>query len=103
MDIEEFKITTNLAHLNMDQSQLEAAFPAFEQMVSYFAAMQAADSDEKAFGGSIEGLLPPSLPADASHFRADVASFGAAAGEKGVLVGNAGDNDGQFIIMPNVL
>ncbi|GHV19336.1 hypothetical protein FACS189494_00640 [Spirochaetia bacterium] len=103
MDIEELKITASLAHLNMEQSQLEQAFPAFQQMLDYFAAMQDADSDEKTFGTNIRELLPQQQSVNSSYFRTDAVSGGVEAIEKGVLVGNAGDNDGQFIIMPNVL
>jgi hypothetical protein len=43
MNIEDLKETAALAHLNRGEAELEAAFPAFEQMLGFFAAMQAAD------------------------------------------------------------
>jgi aspartyl-tRNA(Asn)/glutamyl-tRNA(Gln) amidotransferase subunit C len=104
MTIEDLKETAELAHLNLSEAELEAAFPAFRQMLGYFAAMQAADEDEGLFPAGT-GALPPGQNAGAhlvssAHFRADVPSS-RRDGER--LVSNAGERDGPFLVVPNVL
>ncbi|MDR2841684.1 MAG: aspartyl/glutamyl-tRNA amidotransferase subunit C [Spirochaetaceae bacterium] len=107
MDIEELKTTAVLAHLNMSQKELEEAFPAFTQMLSYFAAMQNADGDTKAFKDPIEGLSSAGEPEQSSHFRGDsVSENGKSLLETGlntVLIENSEEKDGRFIVVPNVL
>ncbi|MDR3115921.1 MAG: hypothetical protein LBU25_10430, partial [Treponema sp.] len=49
MNMEDLQETAGLAHLTMNDQELAAAFPAFEQMLGFFAAMQAADEDLGAF------------------------------------------------------
>ncbi|MDR0758968.1 MAG: aspartyl/glutamyl-tRNA amidotransferase subunit C [Treponema sp.] len=110
MDIEDLKVTAQLAHLNLDEGELAASFPAFEQMLGFFAAMQAADGDTAAFP------VPGSREIDAAganartvcigYFRADVhttASTGLNQPEIPNLIDNAGERDGRFILIPNVL
>jgi aspartyl-tRNA(Asn)/glutamyl-tRNA(Gln) amidotransferase subunit C len=116
MDIEDLKVTAQLAHLNLDERELAASFPAFEQMLGFFAAMQAADEDTAAFPA------PGSRQADAAganvrtvfadHFRPDtcnsnnahtIASNGLNQPAAPNLIANAGERDGRFIVVPNVL
>jgi aspartyl-tRNA(Asn)/glutamyl-tRNA(Gln) amidotransferase subunit C len=113
MEIEDLKETAALARLNLGDEELAAAFPAFEQMLGFFAAMQAADNDEGLFsrtGGGAENVLPSgqnavARMAGADFFRAD----DPAAGNDGSgnlnehLLDNAGDRDGRFVVIPNVL
>jgi aspartyl-tRNA(Asn)/glutamyl-tRNA(Gln) amidotransferase subunit C len=119
MEIEDLKETAALARLNLGEGELAAAFPAFEQMLGFFAAMQAADSDESLFPPADragKSALPPGQNAgarmvDAGFFRADdppgknAGSGGA--GDSGdlneKLLNNAGDKDGRFLVIPNVL
>jgi aspartyl-tRNA(Asn)/glutamyl-tRNA(Gln) amidotransferase subunit C len=101
--IEDLRITASLAHLNVDEAELEAALPAFRDMLSYFAAMQAADNDEKAFGGPIKGLSFAGESVDAAHFREDAALPGAAEDLTGAMLDNSGERDSRFIVVPNVL
>jgi aspartyl-tRNA(Asn)/glutamyl-tRNA(Gln) amidotransferase subunit C len=129
MKIEDLQVTAQLAHLNMGEEELAAAFPAFEQMLGFFAAMQAADNDLSAF--------PAGFPAEntgdaartgssdrlrsADHFRSDVPNDNSNNAQNTVsqglnsdrfrsdetlvsnLLNNAGDRDGRFIVIPNVL
>lgn len=129
MKIEDLQVTAQLAHLNMGEDELAAAFPAFEQMLGFFAAMQAADNDASAF--------PAGFPAEntgdaartgssdrfrpAAHFRSDVPNDNPNNSQNTVsqglnsdrvrpdetlvsnLLNNAGDRDGRFIVIPNVL
>ncbi|MDR0452484.1 MAG: aspartyl/glutamyl-tRNA amidotransferase subunit C [Treponema sp.] len=101
MDVEDLKETAALAHLNLDEAELEGSFPAFEQMLGFFAAMQAADKDGAAFPVPIGGSAGQPRPAESGFFRPDAGSTGTdpASG----LLDNAGERDGRFIVVPNVL
>ncbi|MDR1411407.1 MAG: aspartyl/glutamyl-tRNA amidotransferase subunit C [Spirochaetaceae bacterium] len=101
MNIEDLKETAALAHLNLDEAELESAFPAFEQMLGFFAAMQAADKDEAAFPVPIGGNAGQSRPAESGFFRPDAGSAGT--GQVSGLLDNAGERDGGFVVVPNVL
>jgi aspartyl-tRNA(Asn)/glutamyl-tRNA(Gln) amidotransferase subunit C len=108
MNIEDLKETAALAHLNPDEAELEAAFPAFEQMLGFFAAMQAADRDEAAFPVPVGGNAGLSRPVESGFFRPDTGKPGAAGGSSGEdaasgLLDNAGERDGCFVVVPNVL
>ncbi|MDR2793274.1 MAG: aspartyl/glutamyl-tRNA amidotransferase subunit C [Treponema sp.] len=113
MKIEDLQETAALAHLNLKDEELKAAFPAFEQMLGFFAAMQAADNDTEAFSASIAGLSHQTHTVGSDFFRQDTAPD---LGAKGVskeqggaifdnesLINNAGERDGRFIVIPNVL
>jgi aspartyl-tRNA(Asn)/glutamyl-tRNA(Gln) amidotransferase subunit C len=119
MKIEDLQATAQLAHLNMGEAELAAAFPAFEQMLGFFAAMQAADNDAAAFPAGFAGdaahIDSSALVASSAHFRPDGPAYHAHnspnAGSIGAnddalvssLLNNAGDRDGRFIVVPNVL
>jgi aspartyl-tRNA(Asn)/glutamyl-tRNA(Gln) amidotransferase subunit C len=113
MNIEDLQETARLAHLNLDEAELAGAFPAFEQMLGFFAAMQAADEDREVFPGenaasdvSGSGV---SRTVTADHFRPDNPcpdnnyNNTDPQGLNENLLNNAGDRDGRFIVIPNVL
>lgn len=98
--IEDLRITASLARLNTSEAELEAAFPAFREMLSYFAAMQRADADENMLGS--DGTAGVDMPPD--HFRPDAAPSAKAAPELAeTMLDNSGERDGRFIVVPNVL
>ncbi|MDR1318553.1 MAG: aspartyl/glutamyl-tRNA amidotransferase subunit C [Treponema sp.] len=106
MKIEDLQETAALAHLSMDEKELAGAFPAFEQMIGYFAAMQAADRDEASFtasiGGGTEGMAASSRVVESGYFRPDRSNAGSEdLSEK--MLEKAGDRDGRFVVIPNVL
>jgi aspartyl-tRNA(Asn)/glutamyl-tRNA(Gln) amidotransferase subunit C len=113
MQIEDLKETAALAHLNLGDEELAAAFPAFEQMLGFFAAMQAADDDESLFShasGGEKDVLPSGQNAvarmvEAGFFRADDPAAGnAGSGNLNEnLLNNSGERDGRFLVIPNVL
>jgi aspartyl-tRNA(Asn)/glutamyl-tRNA(Gln) amidotransferase subunit C len=125
MEIDDLRETAGLAHLNLDDEELAGAFPAFEQMLGFFAAMQAADEDAGAFrvrispAGSEKALDPfagtagveTSRTAGAGHFRPDIPSPSNPCHTNSHnpedrtlnLLNNAGERDGRFIVVPNVL
>ncbi|MDR2485049.1 MAG: aspartyl/glutamyl-tRNA amidotransferase subunit C [Treponema sp.] len=107
MKIEDLQETAQLAHLTMDDQELAAAFPAFEQMLGFFAAMQAADEDTAGFsegnraGSRISGAV---LTVVSNHFRQDnPAVDNPSPNLNENLLINAGERDGNFVVVPNVL
>ena len=106
MEIRDLEETAALAHLNLSSKELQGAFPAFEEMLAFFAAMQAADQDEAAFSGlskgRVEGMAASARLVDAAWFRQDSAHPGnPALSEK--MLEKAGERDGRFLVIPNVL
>jgi aspartyl-tRNA(Asn)/glutamyl-tRNA(Gln) amidotransferase subunit C len=107
-NVETLTETAALAHLNLTETELTAAFPAFEQMLGFFAAMQAADNDAEAFAEPIAALAGETRqpPVDSGFFRADQtdsASEWARADSAEALIARAAERDGRFILIPNVL
>jgi aspartyl-tRNA(Asn)/glutamyl-tRNA(Gln) amidotransferase subunit C len=118
MNIEDLKETAALAHLNLDEAELAGAFPAFEQMLGFFAAMQAADDDKAAFPAPVKDLTGSSRTVESGFFRLDsnnpknfpgLASHNTSANGLNeetlvsALLNNAGERDGRFVVVPNVL
>ncbi|MDR2096319.1 MAG: aspartyl/glutamyl-tRNA amidotransferase subunit C [Treponema sp.] len=113
MTIEDLKETAALAHLNLSEEELAASFPAFEQMLGFFAAMQAADEDRESFPAGISGGADvPSVSSESSshsrsvlsaHFRSDNLPNPGDAVEPEAMLDNAGERDGRFVVIPNVL
>ncbi|MDR3357248.1 MAG: aspartyl/glutamyl-tRNA amidotransferase subunit C [Spirochaetaceae bacterium] len=101
--VEDLRITAALAHLNVDDAELAAALPAFRDMLSYFAAMQAADADTKAFGAGLAGFSFSGECAGAARFRSDAPGAETAEDLTGAMLDNSGERDGRFIVVPNVL
>jgi aspartyl-tRNA(Asn)/glutamyl-tRNA(Gln) amidotransferase subunit C len=108
MIIDDLKETAALAHLNMGEEELAGAFPAFEQMLGYFAAMQAADQE----GGAAAGKSNPPVSGtggtvESGHFRGDVTNVNPANNSSqdpaANLLDRAGERDGRFVVVPNVL
>lgn len=73
MTREDLLATASLARLGMTEDEAAAALPAFERMLGYFAALEAADQDEDAFGARVADLEPASLAVRAAaRLRSDV-------------------------------
>ena len=102
-----------MAHLDLGEDELAAALPTFEQMLGYFAAMRAADKDSAVFGPSVS---PRSQRTGATiaQFRTDENNHNPNTNPnpnppnnlKGLsdsLLNSAGERDGRFILVPNVL
>lgn len=101
--MEDLQETAGLAHLTMDDQDLAAAFPAFEQMLGFFAAMQVADEDQEAFPSLPSQLSGPSRIVSPDHFRQDDLPSPQDPSVAAQLLDNAGDRDGRFVLVPNVL
>jgi aspartyl-tRNA(Asn)/glutamyl-tRNA(Gln) amidotransferase subunit C len=79
-------------------------------MLGYFAAMQAADKDEASFSASIaaqtEGMAASSRIVVSNYFRPDSATSNNSNSSPDLpekLLEKAGDRDGRFVVVPNVL
>jgi aspartyl-tRNA(Asn)/glutamyl-tRNA(Gln) amidotransferase subunit C len=108
MKIEDLRETAALAHLNLDDKALDAAFPAFEQMLGFFAAMQSADEDTTAFAAPITTLSGSARTVPAAYFRSDAPDNGSNCALGGsnmseTMLNSAGERDGPFVVVPNVL
>jgi aspartyl-tRNA(Asn)/glutamyl-tRNA(Gln) amidotransferase subunit C len=104
MDQKELEETAELARLNVNKEELAAALPAFEQMLGFFAVMQGADAE--ALGpaaGIAAGQAAGARLVSSGHFRGDAPPAGATAVPREEVLNNAGDRDGAFIVIPNVL
>jgi aspartyl/glutamyl-tRNA(Asn/Gln) amidotransferase C subunit len=101
--IEELRETAALAHLNLDENELTGALSAFEEMLGYFAVMQAADSEIK---GPSPGISAAARTVSSGHFREDGGAPAAGEDREARIEGmldNAGERDDRFVVVPNVL
>lgn len=117
--LEDLKVTAQLAHLGLGEEDLQAALPAFEQMLDYFAVMQTAD-------GSIPGAAAGTADIEAVHSDLVLSIHQAKNNNvsnnpanmnspnnsgnhnENILANNnllnqAGERNGNFIVVPNVL
>jgi len=104
MTIEELKETAETAHLRPGDSELKEILPLFSEMLEFFDIMQKADNDKTSFPGGLPGSEKSSLVVDSKFYRPNGQS-----GKKdaplnnGDLIDSAGERDGRFIVVPNVL
>jgi aspartyl-tRNA(Asn)/glutamyl-tRNA(Gln) amidotransferase subunit C len=111
MTLDDLVTTAGLARLRPDKAELQKAFPAFEEMVSFFADMQNADNDAAAFASSsslsIEGLSRDARESCPAQFRGDDAEgvdvYNPAFSLNEAFLENSGERDGPFMVVPNVL
>ena len=99
MELRELKITAELAHLRFNEDELKAAFPAFKEMIDYLDLMQEADID------TAYKAYPGALHAGTEHFRfedRDAVSVTDSCSNNELLQ-TAGERDGRFFVIPNVL
>jgi aspartyl-tRNA(Asn)/glutamyl-tRNA(Gln) amidotransferase subunit C len=102
MDIEELRVTARLAHIEMDEASLVASFPAFAQMLDFFQAMQAADSDAAVSDFLTRAGESSGASAVSSDFRGDMSEASDTV-ESELIISKAGESDGRFVLIPNVL
>ena len=105
VEIEDLRETAALAHLNLGENELAGALSAFEEMLGYFALMQAADSEG---AGSSPGISALARTVSSGHFRGDgdpAAASPPSPGEDRTagMLDSAGERDGRFVVVPNVL
>jgi Asp-tRNA(Asn)/Glu-tRNA(Gln) amidotransferase C subunit len=103
MDIDELKVTAQLAHLTMTDEELRSVLPAFDEMLDNFALMQAADNDAAAFGAPLAEIDTERPPVHADWYRADAGNTDAPQVASDTMLDSSGERDGPFIVIPNVL
>jgi aspartyl-tRNA(Asn)/glutamyl-tRNA(Gln) amidotransferase subunit C len=91
MELAVLRETAALARINMSGDDMEKTFPAFEQMLSFFAVMESNDSGEQTDFTAVAGSLRPDMAAapDDDLFES--------------MLSQAPERDGRFIVIPNVL
>jgi len=94
MELKDLQGTAALARLNMGDEELEKIFPAFNEMLSFFALMQEGVNE-----GGAEAAPETTVTAD--RLRPDTAPAGENISES--MLSQAPDCDGRFIVIPNVL
>jgi Asp-tRNA(Asn)/Glu-tRNA(Gln) amidotransferase C subunit len=99
--------TAELARLDISEAELRSALPAFEEMVNYFAEMEAADDDIAAFGKPLSEFGRSALKLAPRFFRPDngagVENYNPSFSLNEKFVENSPEHDGPFIVVPNVL
>jgi aspartyl-tRNA(Asn)/glutamyl-tRNA(Gln) amidotransferase subunit C len=118
MELRDLQETAELARLNMGEAELRGAFSAFEEMLSFFAAMQQGAFSPPLIGGkaqagaddftAAESNIPAGMAAyaslvDSGWFRSGGASGNSPDGLSRQLLSKSGERDGRFIVIPNVL
>ena len=103
MELSDLQDTAALARLNLSGDALQKIFPAFGEMVSFFAVMQDADADSTlpAAKEQVDGMAASVQSVAAGHLRPDLAPGEAQDSES--LLSQAGERDGRFFVIPNVL
>jgi aspartyl-tRNA(Asn)/glutamyl-tRNA(Gln) amidotransferase subunit C len=91
MDVSELKITAELANLDLTEEEFASLGNEVEKILDYFSMMREAGAE--AFSQT------PRLPA-ANRLRRDERTEGA---NPDVLLENAPELEGRFIVIPNVL
>ena len=109
---DELQATASLAHLDLSGDEADAALPAFELMLEYFAAMKAADEDVEAFGRSILDVPPTTQAVSAgnrvrfdyfNNSNTNNSSFNPRLNLADELLNRAPQSENRFIVIPNVL
>ena len=95
--------TASLARINLNEQELQAISPAFEQMLSLLDAMQGADNDTAmpAVTKQADFVTASAKPVSSSYFRDDTVQTQTDTIES--MLSQAPQRDGNFIVIPNVL
>jgi aspartyl-tRNA(Asn)/glutamyl-tRNA(Gln) amidotransferase subunit C len=92
MELTDLRETAALARISMSGDDMEKTFPAFEQMMSFFAVMCDSNNtaEQTGFTASSNSLRPDTAAApDEDLFES--------------MLSQAPERDGRFIVIPNVL
>jgi Asp-tRNA(Asn)/Glu-tRNA(Gln) amidotransferase C subunit len=103
MELTDLRETAALARLSLGKQELQALFPAFEQMIASFSAMEAADGDDTmpAVGSQADFVNAAAVPVSPGCLRPDTAREEKPVAE--FMLSQAPERDGSFIVIPNVL
>ena len=109
MTLEDLKETAEMAYLDLDEGELAGILPDFEQMLRFFAPLQASDEALKAFPDStLTGAYGNSRIVNSDFYRSGNSNpanvfRNPSSGLNDNLLNNAGERDGRFFVIPNVL
>ncbi len=120
MKLDDLQVTARLAHLGLGDADLRAALPAFEQMLDYFAVMQTADGSvpSEDAGTAHITAVHSDLVVPVRQFNNNNASNNSLLNNNSLsnqgnhneanlpnnnLINQAGERNGNFIVVPNVL
>ena len=92
--------TAGLARLGLDEQELQEMFPAFEQMLSLFALMQAAGDALPAVTTQADFVTASAKPVNCGYLRQDTETPQESVES---MLSQAPERDGSFIVIPNVL
>ena len=114
-----------MAHLNLGEKELVRLFPAFEEMLSLLDSMQGDDgifltadsaspggesqSAASAAGSALRGAYGNNRTADSGFFESgnngpvNNSNNNPSNNQNEVMLNNAGERDGRFLVVPNVL
>jgi Asp-tRNA(Asn)/Glu-tRNA(Gln) amidotransferase C subunit len=106
MDLTDLHEVADLARLPLSEHELQSISPVFNQMLSFFATMQAADGDASMpdVNGQADFTGALAQPVSPGHIRPDAANGqGCGQGDIESMLSQAPERDGNFIVIPNVL
>ena len=103
MELTDLQETTTLAHLNLSEQELQAFSPALEQMLSLFTVMEAATADSPKVTTHADYVTVLEKTVDADYLRPDTAQNGIQKETNEFMLAQAGERDGSFVVIPNVL
>jgi len=95
MELDELKLTAELAGIRLKDGDLERLGAEVERMLGYFEAMASAD---------VSGLEPTTHPfTEANRLRPDSVDSVPGVAPVETMIDQAGDIEGRLIVIPNVL
>ena len=112
---DELRETAGLAYLALDENEFELLFGALQESLAYLALMQAAGESQNPAQPTNSLLATIAGRVDSQGFRSDTPAnnahsnginptpLGNAQALGGDLIQNAGERNGRFIVVPNVL
>ena len=106
MCINDLKETAEIAHLNLGEKELARLYPAFEEMLSLLDSMQGADGTAES---ALRGAFGNIRTVDSVFFESgnnipiDNSNNNPSNNQNEVILNNAGERDGRFLVVPNVL
>ena len=101
MELKDLRESADLARINMNENELGEVYPAFEQILSFFAIL-GDNGGNSALPASGEQTQVSASTVSSGLLRPDTAT----AEEEGVfemMLSQSPEHDGRFIVIPNVL
>ena len=105
MELTDLRETADLARLNLSEEELKKVFPAFEEMLSFFAVMKTAETDGTFAGRSqaADSMAASAKIVSSVHLRPDTVNSPPEEDLCELMLSQSPERDGRFIVIPNVL